>query len=344
MGFYNDSALSWFVNDYILDRECSLFPLVFNFSHSDGYVIAAKKLNLKLVGKDKIKEIYQGEKRIGELNGMVSDLVSKEAIKTLKQKSIVQALLHKAGVNIPTFKSFSSDDKGYKTAFDFWAEKSYWDYVIKPSDARAGEGITIGVQDKESFVTAWDYAKTSLSNPKSEILLEERITGIDVRVLVVGDQAVCATARIPAYVIGDGVSNVDKLVHDKNKLRSKHPHHKRCLISISNYANSLDYIPKNREVLFLSNKANIHQGGEAIDVTNLISDKIKSNAIHAAKSIPGNLVCGVDLMVSDFEKDEGKVIEMNSHANFGIHYYPMYGVSRNPAEAVLKLMMIKNAE
>ncbi|EKO3614875.1 TPA: ATP-grasp domain-containing protein [Vibrio metschnikovii] len=334
-----------FVEHYLIGKDTNLFSHAIRNSHIDGFFLAAKNLELTIVSEkgSNIRKVFWGEKIIGHLNGISTNLNSKEAVQTIKQKSKAQSLLYQAGVSIPEFRSFTSDENGYREAFQFWGEKKFQDYVLKPSDARAGEGITIGVQDEESFSAAWEYAKKSLSNPKSKILLEERITGIDVRVLVVGDQAVCATTRIPAYVIGDGVSNVDKLVHDKNKLRSKHPHHKRYLISISKNANFLDYIPKHGEVLFLSNKANIHQGGEAIDVTNLISDRIKSNAIKAAKSISGNLVCGVDLMVSDFEKDEGKVIEMNSHANFGIHYYPMYGISRNPAEAVLKLMMIKNA-
>jgi D-alanine-D-alanine ligase-like ATP-grasp enzyme len=322
-----------------------------NFSYNDNkdlhfycYSLAAKTLGLEIIPNKqlKTKDIYAG-KKIGFLKNMISSLVSRKAINLVKQKSLVQDILLQSDVSIPSFKSFVCDDNGYEEAYSFWSKKTFQDYVLKPSDNRAGMGITVGIKDKTSFDLAWNYAKNNLIKSNSRILVEEYINGIDVRVLVVGDQAVCATTRIPAYVIGDGISNVTKLVIDKNKIRSQHPHHRLYPIVINN-KNISSYIPNNREIVFLSNKSNIHQGGEAFDVTSLINTNIKNMAIKAASSIHGNIVSGVDLIVTDLYSDCGKVIEMNASANFAIHYYPMFGVSHNPALSALKLMLEKQRQ
>lgn len=306
-------------------------------SHFDGYASACRDLGLEMRRPDpKETGFYRGGRLIGEMRGMVPDLTSDEAVAICKDKTRALDFLKAAGVPTPQSRYFPPDT-GYDAALRHWAEGQGDRLVVKPSDSYGGEGITVGVADAGAFRQAWDLARANLSDPSLPIILEERIDGLDVRAIIVEGRFVCAVTRVHAHVIGDGQSTVTELADRKNEARRKIPSHRSYPLQVSARG---EVVPAAGQVWFLSGRANIHQGGEAVDVTDRLPDSIRRIAEQAALAIPGLGVSGVDL-IADFDSGVAKVIELNTSCNFDLHYYPAHGIARNPARAVLDCMVAR---
>src|SRR5699024_11142728 len=129
---------------------------------------------------------------------------------------------------------------------------------------------------------------------------------IDCRVYVIENKAIAAIERIPANVVGDGISSISKLLKRKQRQREMNPalygrkirmdKETDNMLKKQNY--SMDSIPEKDERVYLKSKNNVSAGGDSVDVTDVLSDEIKQIAIDAAKSIPGLVQAGVDLMVN----------------------------------------------
>ncbi len=309
-------------------------------SHLHGFINASKELNITISKKDnRVREFLYDGAIIGSLDSMVSSFNDAASRRICADKVKTISFLKRKGVNVPSSTYFSPED-GYNDAFSFFKSHKYGACVVKPSDGRAGKGITVGVKTESEFMQAWLLAKQSLSSKNSFILVEEEVKGIDARVIVVNGKVVCAATRVPAHVIGNGIDTVENLLKDKLIKRNRNPYHLvRPYLSCSDYEVSPEFIPNKDECYFLTNKANIHMGGESVDITDLISEKVKDNCIKAVDAIPGLQVAGVDCLLCGFDGDAGVIIEVNTSCNFGMHYYPMYGKARNPAFYILEDML-----
>src|SRR5699024_7901219 len=102
------------------------------------------------------------------------------------------------------------------------------------------------------------------------VLVEEMIAAIDLRVTVVAGKTVGATFRVPASVVGDGVSSIATLVAAKNDLRRSNDYVRHQLIEISPTMEQfladrglrLQSVPASRERVLLHYVANISAGGD----------------------------------------------------------------------------------
>lgn len=104
---------------------------------------------------------------------------------------------------------------------------------------------------------------------KSQIIVENHVPGVDVRVSVVGDAVIGASLRTAAYVIGDGNSTISQLVDTKNMQRKVNPHLALNLIQKDSIAEnylqrqSLNWntVITDGQIAKLSGPANISAGG-----------------------------------------------------------------------------------
>ena len=102
-------------------------------------------------------------------------------------------------------------------------------------------------------------------------------------------------------------------------------------------------VPEHSEVVVVNRVANIHQGGENIDVTAEISPGVKDLAVRAARAIPGLHVAGVDLMVPALDQHNGAVVlEANTSANIAMHHAPAYGEPVDVAAAIVDEMLAQH--
>lgn len=266
------------------------------------------------------------------------DAVPRSAIQICVNKDITKEYLLGAGVPTPFGQSFKEDTLN-KEIIKF-AESANFPLVIKPIDGTAGKGVIANIKNLEEFREALQYVRGDLNYKK--VMVEQYISGEDYRLYVCDGKVIAILKKIPANVIGDGQHTIKYLLNEKNKERTKYPTLKNRPIIVDTETKNvlksvgytLDSVPKKGEQVFLKTKNNISSGGDPVDATDELPDRLKEIAVAAAEAIPGLVQCGVDMMV-DESKQNGYVLELNSRPHITAQLYPMYGKARDIPKAII---------
>ena len=213
--------------------------------------------------------------------------------------------------------------------------------VVKPNTTNKGIGITVfekSVNEKDlknAIEKAFKY--------DSKVIVEEFKKGLEYRFLVVGDECICVLHRRAASIVGDGKSSIEKLI----KMKNEEPWHGlsgriieiddalKDIIKRQGY--SLKSIPKKEKRVFLRDNSNCSTGGESIDLTDTMPDEFKRVAVKAAKLFNAK-ICGVDILIENFNKFDYSIVELNDNPGIGICECPYEGKGRPVGEAILKLL------
>ena len=221
--------------------------------------------------------------------------------------------------------------------------------VIKPKSTNFGIGISI-FEEGVSELEYYRALKEAFSHDK-EVIVEEFVSGKEYRFLVIENEVIGILHRVPANVIGDGVHSITELIELKNKNPLRGYKYRRPLekIQLDEIAIRFLYeqgytpdtiLPMNVQV-FLRENSNISTGGDSIDMTDDIHDYFKKIACEATKAI-GAKICGVDMMIEDFQNPASaySIIELNFNPAIHIHTYPFIGQKREAALAILKALSL----
>ncbi len=203
--------------------------------------------------------------------------------------------------------------------------------VVKPLDGAHGEGITVGVENEAEL----QRAVTRANQVSSKVLIQQRVSGDDYRVLFIGGEYAAAIRRSPAQVVGDGVSNVRTLIEKENTNPLRGSNYEKSLeyISLDNAEYFLgakldEYIPAQDEKCQVVGVANLSSGGSAQDVTKIIPKSMIEHAGRLVRELRMG-ICGVDFMWSGNDEDEPLVIEINATPGIDMHDDPMFGESQH---------------
>lgn len=266
------------------------------------------------------------------------DKVSQEAIDVCNNKGLTKEYLLKAGVPVPKGKSFSADASNEEIIM--YANELGFPLVIKPVDGSSGKGVITNITNKRLLIEA--LMSVRQKQKKSAVIVEQYFTGDEYRIYIIDGQVVGAVNRIPANIIGDGVSTITQLITEKNKARKKVPHlynrpikiDKEVINIVQQHGYTLHSVPNKNEQLFLRKISNISAGGDPVDVTDDLTPEIKKIAIDAVKAVPGLNQCGVDMIVSS-DRKSGVIIELNTKAGIGSHLFPIKGKARDVPKAII---------
>lgn len=213
--------------------------------------------------------------------------------------------------------------------------------VVKPNATNKGIGIMIfenAVTEKElrdAITNAFKY--------DSKVIVEEFKKGLEYRFLVVGDECICVLHRRCASVVGDGKSNIEELIKKKNE----EPWHGlsgrvitiddnlKTIIKRQGY--TLKSVPKKEKRVYVRDNSNCSTGGESIDLTDIVPDEFKRVAVKAAKLFNAK-ICGVDILIENFNKFNYSIVELNDNPGIGICECPYEGKGRPIGEAILRLL------
>jgi len=219
--------------------------------------------------------------------------------------------------------------------------------VIKPLDGNHGRGITININHFELAEEAYDAAK----EVSKGVIIERFYTGQDHRVLVVNGKLVAVAERVPAHVVGDGVSTIDQLIEETNRDPRRGDGHENILTRIEldrtswelldRQGYALDTVLGKDEVCYLKATANLSTGGIAIDRT----DEVHPENIWLFQrigKIMGLDIAGIDVVTKDISQPlrdtDGVIVEVNAAPGFRMHFCPSEGIRRNVAEPVLDML------
>lgn len=257
-------------------------------------------------------------------------------------KELTKSILHEYGIPVPAGKVLKSEQEALE-----YCEKIGYPVVVKPNYGSHGKGVSINLKNPQEVLEAYSIAKEY----EDTVLVEKYIKGSYYRVLVVGDKVVAASHRISAHVTGDGASTLRELVRKENSNPMRGEGHEKPLTRINidkiveqhlrKKSITLDYIPKDGEIVYLRENDNLSTGGVAVDVTDEVHEQNRK-VIAQAVGIIGLDVAGVDISTADISRPltetGGAIIEINAAPGIRMHHYPYQGTPRNVAKAIVDML------
>jgi len=306
------------------------------------YLDPTKETDLELIGFNPLGKSFSLEDIKSEEKHYFyrsrGDLVQNAAVSTVHNKLLTKKLLQEKKVSTPKGFQIRKNINFNEVLEKMDKENISFPIVIKPIYGSLGKGVITNIKTEQELSSALLVMNSNIEY--DEFVLEEYLPGEEYRVYVVNNEVIAATKRIPANVIGDGVSTIEQLIKSKNKIRQENPYLQTKLIKIDDEINEflskrkkrITDIPNKNEVVYLKGKSNISSGGDPIDVTDVLTKEMKESAIVAINSIPGLTHAGVDIIV--FE-NKAYVIEINATAGIVLHLFPLEGEPRNVPEKIM---------
>ena len=294
-------------------------------------ILDEKKCIVELKKRDKKEIVVQATRTSRDSSGLQY---------IVNDKNVAKKVMQDDGIDVPQGISVNADiDKSsLESIVSQYLNKPI---VIKPKSTNFGTGITIfeiGANQQQikraiEFATQFD----------DTVLIEEYAKGKEYRFLVINNKCIAVTWRRNASVVGDGNSTIEELIEKKNnELWHKSMHSQ---INIDNELKeyfiknkiSMNDIPKKGERITLRGNSNVSTGGESINVTDIMPNYFKRIAEKVSMSLNAK-ICGVDIIINDINKEEYKVLEVNSNPGIYIQRWPYEGKERRIGLEVLKLL------
>jgi len=257
-------------------------------------------------------------------------------------KLLTYNLLRTKGIHMPRTYHFLS----VRDAQTLWKKKFKTNpVVLKPDDSALGFDVYINLKTAKEIQRA---ASVILRKHSREGLIQEYKQGKDLRIQAIGGKLFAACIRIPAHVIGNGKSSINKLIRVKNKVKRKFSVHnvikvdKETKALLKKQKLSLSSIPKQGQLVKLKKSANIGQGGDAVDVTNDIH-KSFYNMIQTLAETFGLKIFAADFIIKDETKpvNSAYLLEINAPCMWAHHHF-VEGQKRNVAAAILDAYFYPN--
>ena len=255
-----------------------------------------------------------GGRRVTTLESL-SELTTAVAFRRCHYKSHTRRVLEEAGLRVAPGRMATFDDED--AAFlDEWK-----DIVVKPDRGEGGQGLTVGIVDRDGLSAALSKAKAVCP----EVLLEKRCDGDDLRVIVIGGEVVAASVRRPATVTGDGSRTVAELIGSLSRSRSEEtdgaahvPLDDTTREVVRHGGHDTESVLPEGDELAVRRTANVHTGGTIHDVTETLHRDLADVAVEAARALDIPVV-GIDLMVPAVDGPEYTVIEANEQPGLANH-------------------------
>lgn len=333
--------------DEMIDRKHIPLPENFNAGLSAALVARAaldKGLSVEVVGADIY--VIEGNGRTEYFQRTMAGSMSHIARTISDSKPLTKRQFRKNGVSTPRGLTFSR--RKIDKAVDFMTSSDCTTFVVKPTDGVLGDMVFMNIDTEQKLREKCDQF------PKRRMLmLEEQVEGTECRYFALGDRVVAVAERRPASVVGDGTSTIAELVERKNAGRKGH----LALVTIEIDAEtrdllaeqgaSVDTVPEQGLVVRLKRVSNISQGGDSVDVTDLVHDDLKQLAVAALQSVPTLLYAGIDVIAQDhmapLSGQRAVVLELNWFPMVTMHHAPAEGQPRDVAGAIIDYLFFREA-
>jgi cyanophycin synthetase len=272
------------------------------------------------------------------------------ATDTASDKNLTKKLLDESGIPVPRGVVVRSEEEAVREG-----KRLRFPVVTKPLDGNHGRGVTIGITSEEQLRFGFREAQAQAKG--RDVIVERYFPGNDHRILIVNGKMIAVTERIPAQVVGDGVSTIRQLVEEVNRDPRRGNGHENVMTRIKidalveeyigRSALTPDNIPEAEQVVQLRATANLSTGGTAVDRTNEIHPDNAEIARRAAM-IVGLDVAGVDFVCPDISRSVretgGGVIEVNAAPGLRMHIEPSEGAPRDVARPIIEMLFPRGAQ
>jgi GNAT-family acetyltransferase (TIGR03103 family) len=245
----------------------------------------------------------------------LSELTSAVAMSRCDDKRVTRRVLADIGIRVPEGRAatFDQADAVFLDAVD--------ELVVKPARGEQGQGITVGVRDADHLERACAFARTHCD----DVLLEERVPGEDLRIVVIGHEVVAAAVRRPATIVGTGRHSVEELIRAQSRRRaaatggeSSIPLDETTVDTVVAAGHDLHDVLDEGQALAVRRTANLHTGGTIHDVTAELHPELAEVATRASRALDIPVV-GIDLMVLAPDEPDYAFIEANERPGLANH-------------------------
>ncbi|MFP6730619.1 MAG: cyanophycin synthetase [Alphaproteobacteria bacterium] len=266
------------------------------------------------------------------------------AVEISCDKEDTHNLLNDLGLPVPQQRMVYSAREAIRSA-----RRIGYPVVVKPLNANHGRGVSINLTEDEQVESAFGEAREA--GTSRAILIENFVTGMDHRMLVINNELVAVAKRVPGHVVGDGKLTIAELIEVVNSDPRRGIGHEKVLTNleldsqahrlIENAGLADDTILPEGEVFFLRATANLSTGGTAVDMTDVVHPDNRDMAVRAIEAI-GLDVGGVDFLSDDitrsYKEIGGTIIEVNAAPGFRMHVAPSEGTPRDVAGKVMDML------
>jgi len=237
------------------------------------------------------------------------------AMSICDDKRVTRRIVKAANVTVPD-QIHVVDDKEARAFLE--AHKAA---VVKPARGEQGKGVSVGLNSWEETEQAIAAAR-KLCN---EVIVEEYVEGIDLRLIVIDYRVVAGAIRKPAAVVGNGRDSVRDLIAHQSRRRaaatggeSRIPVDAETERCVAAAGFSLDDVPPAEVYIVVRKTANLHTGGTIHDVTGVLHRSLIDAAVQAARAIEIP-VTGIDFIVKAPTEPDYWFIEANERPGLANH-------------------------
>ena len=243
----------------------------------------------------------------------LSELTTAIAMSRCQDKRVTRRLLSAAGISMPQQQVAGSRVDNLA----FLSEHKR--IVVKPAQGEQGTGVSVDVRTPRGLEQAVERAGTQ------DVILEQMVKGIDLRVIVIDHRCVAAALRRSPVVVGTGRHSIRDLIEKQSRRRaaatggeSRIPLDDETLRCITEAGYELDSVLPRDERVVVRKAANLHTGGTIHDVTETLHPAL-ARACQIASRVLDIPVVGFDLIVSSEREPEYFMIEANERPGLANH-------------------------
>ncbi|WP_322906078.1 ATP-grasp domain-containing protein [Paenibacillus sp. SGZ-1009] len=274
-----------------------------------------------------------------------------------KDKQASNLLLQQRGLPVPPYTVVTDIDAAIAFMEQLSPERRA--VVVKPLDASRSDGVTLDVRTIEQLEQALERAAAY----GSSIMLQQFVTGVDYRVLVIAGKVEAVTCYRPVQLVGDGICTIAELIAQVNEQCTQQTAIGiiERFVAINNECTSVNKelkrqgytmhtIPAPGQTVNVYNSENMEAGAICelySDCTDIICRQNIDLSVAAAAAL-GIDVAGIDIRCHDIARpltlEQGGILEVNALPDMINHAYPYAGQARDVAGRYLDYLFSEQKE
>ena len=298
---------------------------------------AARGIPWRRIGRESMVQFGQGirQRRIWTA---VTDRTSSIAEGIAVDKQLTKDVLAAAGVPVPLGRVVSSAAEAWETA-----QAVGLPVVVKPADGNHGRGVFLNLFTREEIELAFPIASGE-GRREQTVVVEQFVSGVEHRLLVVGDQMVACAKGEHIYVTGNGRATIAELIDlqinsDPRRGRSAAMPNKTVDLDATVLAQLAQEGATPQTVPADGRRVLVKQiGTHGLDVTASVHPEMAATAVRAARAI-GLDIAGIDLIARDIDRptrEQGAAVcEVNAGPQLMIHAHPSQGPGQPVGDAIV---------
>lgn len=213
--------------------------------------------------------------------------------------------------------------------------------IIKPRLGSRSRHTNTGISDIPWFKRAFKIAKQLCYR----VIVEEQLPWPVYRGTLIGGKLIAVLGGTSPQVIGDGMRTIEELIALKNQTKHEQQANIKITDTLKNFLKSnsmsLESVPSVWQIVKISAKSGIANGGESFDITEQTHPDNKHMLELAAKAADSPII-GLDFIIADITKSykdqKCGIIECNTAPFIQLHHDVMIGKPINVAKYVWDLI------